>query len=433
MIGNVVTTVTPGLTGTATVTKTRYFHADHLGSLTAVTDAAGAVIERLSYDAWGKRRHPKSGGDDTCSNLGGESSEHGFTLHEHLDNVDLVHMNGRIYDPLIGRFLSADPNVFYPGNMQDFNRYAYVHNNPLSYTDPSGFMWDCDDACMSNTGTTVLPHTIALPIYINNGVASFNPSGGSYYGISITISYANSVGVSTSSSTSAASNQHGGAGVGTIGTGANSGDAVRSGSAVGNVFGDYVPLVGGMLGGLADMGSGIVNMGLGVATLGLSNSFGRGLDQFGYGLGMEANILTRDVAMGAAGIAGTVFTTGMGIADMATLGNVRSNGNPFLAVGIFTLDAAILDLGAFDGSSWGLDQSRKESMAINVVDRNSYIHDRDYGQRVPYANTAWVLNNFSRVPAGLVAAGPLSAAYVLLGSLVFLPADFISGLFRGSP
>lgn len=47
-------------------------------------------------------------------------------------------MNGRIYDPLLGRFLSADTVVQFPGNLQSFNRYSYVHNNPLTYTDPSG-------------------------------------------------------------------------------------------------------------------------------------------------------------------------------------------------------------------------------------------------------------------------------------------------------
>src|SRR5262249_43418624 len=66
-------------------------------------------------------------------------THHGFTSHEMLDNLNLVHMNGRVYDPIIGRFLSADPFIDGAGSTQGWNRYAYVHNNPLSYTDPSGF------------------------------------------------------------------------------------------------------------------------------------------------------------------------------------------------------------------------------------------------------------------------------------------------------
>jgi len=68
-------------------------------------------------------------------------TDHGYTGHEMLDSVALIHMNGRLHDPLVGRFVSADPNIFYPDDLQDFNRYSYVHNNPLSATDPSGF--DC--------------------------------------------------------------------------------------------------------------------------------------------------------------------------------------------------------------------------------------------------------------------------------------------------
>lgn len=64
---------------------------------------------------------------------------HLFTGHEHLDHLGLVHMNGRIYDASLGRFMSADPFIAQPTNLQNYNRYAYVNNNPLSYTDPSGF------------------------------------------------------------------------------------------------------------------------------------------------------------------------------------------------------------------------------------------------------------------------------------------------------
>ena len=62
-----------------------------------------------------------------------------FTGHEQLDHLDLVHMNGRVYQPLLGRFISADPFVQDPFNSQSLNRYSYVFNNPLTFTDPSGF------------------------------------------------------------------------------------------------------------------------------------------------------------------------------------------------------------------------------------------------------------------------------------------------------
>jgi hypothetical protein len=54
--------------------------------------------------------------------------------------MDFIHMNGRVYDPSIGRFLSADPNIQALYNTQSYNRYSYVLNNPLKYSDPSGFL-----------------------------------------------------------------------------------------------------------------------------------------------------------------------------------------------------------------------------------------------------------------------------------------------------
>ncbi|VVH52016.1 hypothetical protein BPUTSESOX_619, partial [uncultured Gammaproteobacteria bacterium] len=66
----------------------------------------------------------------------------GFTGHEHIDEMGFIHMNGRVYDPQIGRFLSADPYIQAPYNTQSYNRYSYVMNNPLKYTDPSGYWWN---------------------------------------------------------------------------------------------------------------------------------------------------------------------------------------------------------------------------------------------------------------------------------------------------
>jgi RHS repeat-associated protein len=78
---------------------------------------------------------------DTTTLGGAEDlTPRGFTDHEMLDGLGLVHMNGRIYDPLLGRFLSADIVIQAPGNLQSYNRYSYVFNNPLTMTDPTGYV-----------------------------------------------------------------------------------------------------------------------------------------------------------------------------------------------------------------------------------------------------------------------------------------------------
>jgi len=108
----------------------------------AISDDKGVLVEKLAYDAWGKRRTLTGApinGTATPDNIDGVVDNRGFTGHEMLDNLDLVHMNGRIYDPLLGKFLSADPLVQDPINGQSYNRYSYVLNNPTNLTDPTGF------------------------------------------------------------------------------------------------------------------------------------------------------------------------------------------------------------------------------------------------------------------------------------------------------
>src|SRR5512145_1219055 len=118
-------------------TSTRYFHTDHLGSISVITDEAGMVEERLSFDAWGKRRHP-DGSPDPAGAIQAESTR-GFTGHEQLDSVGLIHMNGRVYDPLLARFGTPDPMTENPFSTQGWNRYSYVGNSPVNFTDPSGY------------------------------------------------------------------------------------------------------------------------------------------------------------------------------------------------------------------------------------------------------------------------------------------------------
>lgn len=68
-------------------------------------------------------------------------TDRGYTGHEHLTAFNLINMNGRFYDPTLGRMLSPDNYVQEPGYTQSYNRYAYCMNNPLKFTDPSGDYW----------------------------------------------------------------------------------------------------------------------------------------------------------------------------------------------------------------------------------------------------------------------------------------------------
>jgi RHS repeat-associated protein len=121
----------------ASSVTTRYFQTDNLGSLAVITDESGNVVERDSYDAWGKRRFP-NGADDPSGSLSSQTTR-GFTGQEQLTDVGLVHLNGRVYDPLVGRMMSADPFVPDPMNGQAWNPYSYVINNPLALTDTNGY------------------------------------------------------------------------------------------------------------------------------------------------------------------------------------------------------------------------------------------------------------------------------------------------------
>jgi RHS repeat-associated protein len=130
-------TGTPSNTAPVTTSTLSYLHNDHLGSIVAITDESGAVVERLAYDPWGRRRFT-DGKADQLDSLKGQKTDRGYTEHEHLDEMGLIHMNGRVYDPLVGRFMSADDVISDPYAIQAFNRYSYVWNNPLQLTDPTG-------------------------------------------------------------------------------------------------------------------------------------------------------------------------------------------------------------------------------------------------------------------------------------------------------
>ena len=118
--------------------KIYYICRDYLGSITQVANADGSLKQELSYDAWGRLRNPATQvayapGTEPALFLG-----RGYTGHEHLPWFGLINMNARLYDPVLGRFLSPDPYVQAPDFTQNFNRYSYCLNNPLVYVDEDG-------------------------------------------------------------------------------------------------------------------------------------------------------------------------------------------------------------------------------------------------------------------------------------------------------
>ena len=122
------------------VQKLYYLHRDYLGSIVMLTDENGNIAERRHFDPWGQPIKVEDGAGNALDKL--TLLDRGFTGHEHLQTVGLIHMNGRLYDPALHRFLQPDNYVQDPFNTQNFNRYGYCLNNPLLYTDPNGeFFW----------------------------------------------------------------------------------------------------------------------------------------------------------------------------------------------------------------------------------------------------------------------------------------------------
>jgi len=117
---------------------TRYVLTDHLGSTNVIARVDGTKVEQEAFDAWGNRRDP-----GTWTQVGTpgsiQTTTHGFTGQEGVEAMGIIHFNGRIYDPQLGRMLQADP-LTGPGT-QGLNKYSYVANNPLTFTDPSGYSW----------------------------------------------------------------------------------------------------------------------------------------------------------------------------------------------------------------------------------------------------------------------------------------------------
>jgi RHS repeat-associated protein len=218
---------------------TLYLHKDNLGSTVSITDSAGAIKQHLSYDAWGKQS--AFNGHSSLTAYTSPATSQGYTGHKMMNDVGIIHMGGRIYDPTLGRFLQADPHIQAPKNSQNYNRYSYVLNNPMSYTDPSGYFFKSLGKFVKKHWRTIA--SIAIAVYLP-GVAWV-------------------------------------AELGTVGAGALTGfvsGAVATGSLKGALIGAFT---GGMFGELHNMAAGIGKVAAHGAVGGIGSTLNGG--KFGHG------------------------------------------------------------------------------------------------------------------------------------------------------
>ena len=167
-----------------------YLLKDHIGSTHQVVGKTGDASARMGFNAWGERRKPPLDSlnsglntfevipiDTVWTAMGSkieDTTNRGFTGHEQFDQMGIIHMNGRIYDPFLGRFLQADPIIQDPYDTQSLNRYSYVMNNPLSYTDPTGYVRLRDGWWRTAIRTGI---AIGISVYAGKLAAGFVEAG----------------------------------------------------------------------------------------------------------------------------------------------------------------------------------------------------------------------------------------------------------------
>ncbi|MBB1139566.1 RHS repeat domain-containing protein [Myroides sp. WP-1] len=134
-----------------------YLHRDYLSSIVAITNQYGTIVEKRHFDAWGTAVKIMDGQGQVLNQL--TFTDRGYTGHEHLQGINIIQMNGRLYDPYLRRFMAPDNYIQDPTNTQNFNRYGYVWNNPLKYTDPSG------EEGISFTAAVIIGAVVAMTTY----------------------------------------------------------------------------------------------------------------------------------------------------------------------------------------------------------------------------------------------------------------------------
>ena len=155
-----------------------YVQTDLLGSWDRIVDENRNVVQASHFDPWGNRMKA----DDWTSAMDGTDLpfHRGFTGHEHYDRFGIINMNARLYDPVIARFFSPDPQIQDPYSTQGFNRYSYCGNNPVMYSDPTGefflidsWIYQCKqqtlENCMEHRKSTCSQRFQTMGRFVCNG------------------------------------------------------------------------------------------------------------------------------------------------------------------------------------------------------------------------------------------------------------------------
>lgn len=141
-----------------TVKEYLYLHRDYQGTILAISNQAGNFVEKRLFDAWGNLLKVQDGQGNDLNGL--TVLDRGYTGHEHIQSIGIINMNGRLYDPKLHRFLSPDNYIQDPYNTQNYNRYGYVLNNPLKYTDPTGEIAEIAVAMLIGAAVAATTYTL---------------------------------------------------------------------------------------------------------------------------------------------------------------------------------------------------------------------------------------------------------------------------------
>jgi len=225
-----------------------YYHTDHLGSSSIITNTSGTKVNELYYYPYGKTRYALD-----------SSLTHKFTGQEEDEETGLYYYGARYYDPAIGRFVSADSIVPDFSDPQTLNRYSYCRNNPIILTDPSGNIFGIDDLLAIGIGAAIGAISSGLQSDWNleamaTGAFIGGVSAGVFSGVEGAVAGAIQNSVTNATVAGAISGAAGGAAAGMVGgglsaafSGGNIGQGMLKGGLIGGAVGGIMGAINGSL------------------------------------------------------------------------------------------------------------------------------------------------------------------------------------------